>query len=476
MRISWKALNVYRLRYWVGYSIFGLALIGLLFYAGIYIPGGISTAEQHSVIQASAINLTSLDSLAVLNLPYLLLQKASISVLGVSDLSIKLPSLVLAFASGIGLLFLLMKWFKPNIGILTAIIAITTGQFLFIAQSGTPDILYIFYGVFLLLSGTYIARRSRLRLFWKITFFLLVALSLYTPLSIYIVIALFIAILLHPHLRFVLRSLSRARLSGAFIASAIILVPLVYGIFAHPGVSLQLLGFPGQLPDFSENLNTVFTQYFGFNAFNEGTVLVPVFGLGSMLIIAYGLFNFVRDRDSTHAYIVLLWSLFLIPILLLAPEHTAAAFIPMVIMLASGLASLLTYWYRLFPRNPYARISGLVPISILVVALVFSGIDRYANGYLYDPEVAYNFSRDLSLLPNEAQELVVSQDETAFYEAVAKYSDDALRVVDTPTAETVAYTQEAHDATPAGYELSQIRTSSLSIESDRFYVYKKLAE
>lgn len=473
MRITWKAFNMYRLRYWVGYSIFGLALVGLLFYAGLYIPGGISAAEQQTAIQAASINLGSLDSLAVLNLPYLLLQKASFGLFGINDISIKLPSLLLAFISGIGLLFLLQKWFRPNIGILTAIIAITTGQFLFIAQSGTPDILYIFYGIFLLLSGTYIARKSRLRLFWKVLFFLLIACSLYTPLSIYIVIALLVAILLHPHLRFVLRSLSRFKLSGAFIASAIILIPLVYGMITQPGLSLQLLGFPGHMPDFSDNLNNVFIQYFGFNALNDGTVLIPVFGLGSMLIIAYGLFNFIRDRQSTHSYIVLLWSLFLVPILLLAPEHTAAAFVPMVIMLASGLASLLTYWYRLFPRNPYARIAGLVPISILVAALVFSGIDRYANGYLYDPEVAYNFSRDLSLLPPDASQVVVSFDEQQFYAAVAKYSNGELEIVSEPSADTVAFTQAAHGKTPAGYELTQIKTSSLSIESDRFYIYKK---
>ena len=141
MGITLNSFYIYRFRYYLGYVIIGLLLIGLLLFAGIYTPGGLSTQEMAAVIKSSSIDMTSISSLAVTNLPFHLLQQASINLFGVSEFSIKLPSLILAFISAIGLILLLRRWFKPRIAVLASIIAITTGQFLFIAQNGAPDIL-----------------------------------------------------------------------------------------------------------------------------------------------------------------------------------------------------------------------------------------------------------------------------------------------------------------------------------------------
>ncbi|HRQ86905.1 MAG TPA: hypothetical protein PLY16_02230, partial [Candidatus Saccharibacteria bacterium] len=69
------------------------------------------------------------------------------------------------------------------------------------------------------------------------------------------------------------------------------------------------------------------------------------------------------------------------PVLLLNPSFTTVSFLPSVLMLAAGLTSLIGYWYRLFPLNPYARVAGLIPIVVLVGTLIFSGLERYFYGY-----------------------------------------------------------------------------------------------
>ena len=101
---------IYRWRYVIGYSVVLLALAALLVIAGLYIPGSLSEAERESVVQASQINPLSLDSLGTVNAPYLLLQQLSLWLFGVSTFTIKLPSLILGFASAIGMFFLLRRW------------------------------------------------------------------------------------------------------------------------------------------------------------------------------------------------------------------------------------------------------------------------------------------------------------------------------------------------------------------------------
>src|SRR3546814_8074549 len=105
------------------------------------------------------------------------------------------------------------------------------------------------------------------------------------------------------------------------------------------------------------------------------------------------------------------------------PGFTSVTFVPLVLLLTSGLEGLVGYWYRLFPRNPYARIAGLLPLIILVVALVISGLDRYAYGYYYQPATVSHFSHDLSLMPKKHERLVVTQDELPFYPVVGHHRD-----------------------------------------------------
>lgn len=473
MGIDFSSFYIYKYRYWIGYGLVSVLLIGLLIFAGMFAPGGITQSEMNSVVDSSNIVYKDIFSFAVPNLPYLLLQDLSTHLLGVSEFSIKLPSLVLAFASAIGLIILLRHWFKQNIAVLASIIAVATGQFLFISQDGTPGILYMLWSVWLLLIGTLIAKNIGPRMVWKILFCIIGALSLYTPLSVYAIVAVGIAAFLHPHLRYIIRRLSRPKLIIAISIGAFFVLPLVGGVIKSPEFGLEILGIPKSLPDLMGNLTLLSRQYFGFSAPSTSDILTPVFGLGSMLIIGFGAFKSIKTHASTQSYLIMTWIICLVPILLINPDFTSVTFLPMVLLLATGLDSLLGYWYRLFPRNPYARIGGLIPIIVLVVALVVSGISRYAYDYSYDPSTVSNFSRDLSLLPKNTSLLVVSENQLPFYSTVASKSDSALFIATKPSGDTFTATRNAKsDFTD--YKVSQIITSSYTKDSDRFYVYKKI--
>lgn len=465
---------IYRWRYVLGYAAIGLLLAGLLVFAGLYVPGGVSPEEMRSTIRSAGIAFSDPNSLIMTNLPYYLLQNAIFHIFGVYDFTIKLPSLMLALFSAVGLVFLLRRWFKPNIAVLASLIAVTTGQFLFVAQNGTPGILYIFWPVVLLLLGTQITRVKRARLLWKILFAISAALSLYTPLSVYPLLAILLAIALHPHLRNALRRLSKLKIALCALLAAIVLTPLIWMITQNPSLGLTLLGAPANWPpDLLANAWTLVKQNFLFWAPSTTTLMTPVFGLGSALIILLGVIRLIRTRETTRSYLVIIWLICLVPVLLLNPAFTSVIFLPSVLLLAAGLTSLIDYWYRLFPLNPYARVAGLIPLIILVATLIGSGLDRYIYGYHYDPNTAINFSKDLKLIPRDTAHLVVSNDELPFYQAVARYRSN-LNVSTLPPADASTYVAtRAADRSTNGYAIKQIITTTYSTDGDRLYVYQK---
>jgi hypothetical protein len=149
--------------------------------------------------------------------------------------------------------------------------------------------------------------------------------------------------------------------------------------------------------------------------------------------------------------------------------------------MAMGISTLITNWYTLFPRNPYARLAGLVPLAVLIGGMVLSGIDRYVYGYLYSPQTASNFSNDLRLVNDQLNDktrgettLVVGKQETAFYSVVAHYRNQ-VSVVEVaqaqPTTSTVIISRAAR-ATNKVDAPSEIITSPTSHNADRFYIYK----
>ncbi len=472
--VDFSKYFIYRWRYVIGYSLIGLLLAGLLVFVGFYLPGGLSTSEMAAAVKSASLSFSDPSTLAIPNLPYYAFQSAIFSLFSITIFTIKLPSLILALLSAVGFILLLRRWFKPNIAVLTSLIAITTGQFLFIAQQGTPGILYVFWPIVLLLLGTQITREKKYQFLWKILFAISAALSLYTPLSIYPLLAIGLATVLHPHLRNAVRRLSKPKLIFVTILFFVLIAPLVYGIIINPQLGLTLLGFPSVWPpDIGANVINLLKQYFLFWQPSVGPLMTPVFGLGSVILIVLGLYRIIRTRETTRSYLIIIWVICLIPVLLFDPAFTTVTFVPSVLMMAAGLTSLIGYWYRLFPLNPYARVVGLIPIVILVFALSVSGLYRYIYGYHYSPSQAGQFSKDLALLPKDTKELIVSNSERDFYNAVADYRK-GLSIVTTPTGNTFVVTRQARTDF-SGFTINKIITNGNTNDSDRLYIYKKAA-
>jgi len=474
MGIKISSLYLYRLRYWIGYGLIGVTSIALLIFAGLYIPGGLSESEIQSTVVTSSLSSSDISSFTVTNLPYHLLQSLSFKTLGVTNLSIKLPSLIISLATALGLIILLRLWYKRNVAVIGAAIALTTGQFLYIGQSGDPNIMNIFWPVLVLLLGTLVARMHSRHFIWKILLFVAVAWSLYTPFSIYAITALSIAALMHPHLRYIFRKLSKKNLLLAALIGAFFLIPFFYATVVSADFRAEILGVQSGLPDFAKNLSILSEQYFGFNSTTSILPMVPVFGLGSALIIIFGFYKLIKNRMASQSYLIILWTISLIPIIIFNTDSISMTFLPLVLVLCSGIDGIIRYWYNLFPRNPYARVTGLIPLSILVIALVLPGLERYIDGYRYDPQAVGNFSYDLKLLPKDTNNIVVADGEVAFYSAVQKYNPD-ISIGTKPVGSSFVATADAKKDYK-DYKIESITTSRSANDGARFYTYKKITK
>ncbi len=134
-----QELLLYRYRYIIGYGLFVIMLFGILLTDVGSIPSGISTNEMVSSVQSNSLNPLKPQASDVINLPYHLLQKASIGLFGLSPLSIRIPSLLLAFLASIVLAFTLHQWFRKGIAILALLLGTISTPFITMGQTGNRN-------------------------------------------------------------------------------------------------------------------------------------------------------------------------------------------------------------------------------------------------------------------------------------------------------------------------------------------------
>ena len=147
-------LFLYRHRFAIGFIVLGAAYIGILFGLPLLAPNGLSELEMESAAESYALDFDSFFRGDIVNLPYRLLQKLSIMTFGLSIYSVKLPSIIIGTLLGCLLILLLNRWFKSNVALLASILAVLSASFLYLAGSGTPLIMLVFWPTLLLWLGS----------------------------------------------------------------------------------------------------------------------------------------------------------------------------------------------------------------------------------------------------------------------------------------------------------------------------------
>lgn len=465
---------LYKFRYQLTYGGLFLAFLSIIIYTIFVSPNALTSKEIESATLSANLSFSNIFSSEILNFPFRILQNLSISIFGLSNFSIKLPAILISIATVFAIIKLSHAWFSKGTATLAAILAIASGQFFFIAQNGTPEILYIFYLILLIWLGAKFLETKKKRTLLPLATVL--ALSFYTPLSIYIVLAFGLTILAHPHLRFALnREIEKKKRIIAVATFGVILLPLIVAVVRDFSIIKTIFGVPNSLNIF-ENLGILISNLFSFSSKSSGGVISPIISPPVLILIAIGLYFTFNAKHTAKSYLINIWLIILLLVCLINPNLTAILFTPILILTITGLQSLIQTWYTIFPQNPYARVLGLIPISFFVISLLLTSLNNFRQSYIYSPEIVSNFNQDLKLLAENSDKnrvLMVSENEKAFYEILEKQK--SAKIVSGFSDEEIIVSRAAFEKIeiPKNYKIKKIIVSERKDNADRFYILTK---
>ncbi len=470
-KIIISKLFLYRYRFVIGYAVLGLAFITLLFMLPLIAQHGLSQAEIDSATNSYYLGKEGILSGDLVDLPYRLLQKFSIKFFGLTTYAIKLPSIIMGLPLGFLLILLLNRWFKSNVSLLASCIVVLSTPFLFLAGSGTPLIMLVFWPTLLLWLGSKIQGEKRPKPFYSFAFAIIMLLSLFTPYMIYFAVFCVVFVLCQPHLRFIIKNLPKIPL--------IITILLLFGgiavlgidIYRYPNVIMELLFADDfELGNFFSNIISALAPVFSWRNTVQSVFLSPLASLPIFALVLIGLFSTTKGFFASRNSIASVLLVFCVIITGFNPNAIIFFILPFSILIAHGLKYLLEKWYGLFPENPYARISAILPLSIMFGIMIVPNLLQYVYGYRYNPDIANEFTYSLDVIrENLTDEPLLVNDNYSFYKILEASSD--IQVIESVSNEEKIASLGKLAESKADYKLSQIITSPMRENSDIIYLY-----
>lgn len=470
-KIIISKLFLYRYRFIIGYVVLGTAFMMLLFTLPLFAQNGLSEAEINSATSSYYLGKNGILNGDLVDVPYRLLQKFSITLFGLTPYAIKLPSIFVGLLFGFLLILLLNRWFKSNVSLLASCLIVLSTPFLFLAGSGTPLIMVVFWPTLLLWLGSKIQGEKRPRPSYCFLFSLAMLLSIFTPYMIYFAVFCVIFVLAQPHLRFIIKGLPKLPLALVIIIILAGFTALGINIYNHPETIMELLfNKDFHMGQFFGNIAAGLAPVFSWHHSLESVFLSPLISLPTFALALIGLFSTTKGFFASRNLIATLLIIFGLIITGFNPQAVVFLILPFAILVAHGLRYLLEKWYGLFPENPYARISALLPLTILFGFMIIPGLLQYIYGYRYNPVVADEFSDTLAVIrANLTDETLLASEHYDFYKILEASTE--IKVTDSVESAKDLAVLGKWEEKPEEYILSQIITSPMRDNSDIIYLY-----
>jgi 4-amino-4-deoxy-L-arabinose transferase-like glycosyltransferase len=474
-------LWLYRYRFYILQAVLAITFIGLVVTALLNSAQTVSQAEMESAVASSTLTSHSIISGDIVNLPYRALQTLSLHLFGLTPLAIKLPSLILALLSGVFVLFLINRWYRTNVAIIASILVIPSTLFLGAATTGTPAILLILYPALIFWLGAKVVGAKHPSPLSYFAFAIVLALACYTPYFIYFTIFIPLLCVLHPHLRMHLKRFSKLKLLLLILVFLLLLTPMFITPFVEFSALKQLF-LPAQLTAASIGAN--FRELLGvFSHFTSAAgigILTPVIGIALSLIALVGFATILPERHASRYRVTGLFTLFAIGATIIDPACITIFFIPVAILIASGVSFILTEWYSLFPENPYPRIFGGIFILAVAALIVIGNTSFYLYATNHNPATASKHFYELSALQpylDQRATIVVPEDQAPFYQLLTRLHPITI-TTSAPATEspqtTIFFDPPA--TTPPRLALDRIVTGTTYDRADLLYVYQPAPE
>ena len=151
--------------------------------------------------------------------------------------------------------------------------------------------------------------------------------------------------------------------------------------------------------------------------------------------------------------------------------------IPIAILTAAGIESIIQKWHSLFPENPYAHIVGTLPVVAVILFIIFADLSHFIFGYHYTPAVANNFNNDITLISENLESgtiLIMPADHPDYeFYRLLEHKQNITIMQEIPDRDNLSIATIGEPSTDENLKLKRIITSPKKLNSARLYIYEK---
>ncbi len=376
----------------LGYFSACVVIAGLLlFRLRILLPG--------ASVEEATFRLNSLEIIRtnMLFAPYRLFQLATNKLVEQPVLAARLTSAACSFIA-IWLFFYVIKhWFSQRVAIITSWLFVSSAWMLHIARLGDTFVLQTSIVGFLAF-GIWLKNHPHNR-FAPLLSGLAAGLLLYIPGFVWLILAS--AAFRYKTLGQFFRT-SRLFAFGGFAIFIVLIAPLAFNVFQNQTIFFEWMGI-SRSSVLSDIVRTPLTMlqslgYLFWRApFNPALWLgrLPLLDFFSSIFAILGVYHFAinwrLDRSkSVMAVGLLLWVLVGMKVLLL-PVLLPICYI----LVASGLAFMLSQWFSVFPINPFARGLLYVLLGVSFITVSWYNLQHYFIAWPQTPATRSVYNQPL---------------------------------------------------------------------------------
>ena len=372
--------------------VVGLLVLGIILYtygSRTFLSGS-SSAEQQIINQSSSLS-------AILKNPLWVIYKVAVFLslkLGVADASLRFISAFFTIISVYAFYSIAKKWYSQRVSVLTTVLFALNVSTLTVSRIATPAVLLyswiVYFAIIVWLKTT---RRTKVA---PLVVLASTGIMMYIPGSIWVLI--FISAWFWKDIPRIFRHMNKTSILFGSILGLLFIAPLLLAILKDTSVLRNWLLIPKHLNigDTLQALKDIPAALFYRSATNPAYNLgrLPMFDAftGTLLLLSfYAYKNKVSLQRTIVFFIAILVSLLLTSI---NNNQLYLLFcLPFLYLIAGeGMSYLLNEWRMVFPRNPIARFTGTLLMSIAVFSTCSYHMNRYFLAWVNSPETKKVYS------------------------------------------------------------------------------------
>jgi 4-amino-4-deoxy-L-arabinose transferase-like glycosyltransferase len=317
------------------------------------------------------------------NLPYFLPAYYLGKVLDNPLQGARVTSVIIGLLATICLFFILKMWFNKRVATVGSLLFITSSWLLNITHQATPNSLLILAPLLILTPLAWFFKTKKHKFLAFILFTIGLGFAAYSPLMFWVVIVVFATILFKERKQ-LLNIKTKQIIIGSLIYF-ILLLPLFISLTVHPGQIREFLGLPLYYPTisgyFGNLLDTISMLLIYSRPFPELHLgRLPMLDFFSSAMMIMGIIYFIGKLKTRRAIILFSCIFILLLIIPLSPTYQLDAIVLISFVYAliiAGIVYLLNIWFDFFPRNPWARLIGVILMVVLIGMSSYYNLNRY---------------------------------------------------------------------------------------------------